>query len=102
MSTKNTWKIQELERLTEDGYVFTAHYTVSADDGTYTSGAYGSVNFEKPETLIPFKDLTEDQVIGWVKERIGGAEKVAEVEAQLQMQINEQKAPTKSTGVPWS
>jgi hypothetical protein len=34
MSTTNTWKIAQLERETADGYVFTAHYTVDAGDGT--------------------------------------------------------------------
>lgn len=101
-TTTYTWNIAELERETADGYVFTAHYTVDATDGTYSAGAYGSCSFDKPETLIPFKDLTKDQVVGWVKEKIGGDEKVKAVEDQLQMQINEQKTPTKSTGLPWS
>jgi hypothetical protein len=101
MSTTNTWKIAQLERETADGFVFTAHYTVSASDGTYSAGAYGSVGLEKPETLVPFADLTEEQVVGWVKAAIGGADKVAEVEAALQKQLDEQAAPTKASGTPW-
>jgi len=101
MSTTNTWKIAQLERETADGYVFTAHYTVDANDGTYSAGAYGSVGLEKPETLVPYADLTEEQVVGWVKAAIGGDDKVAEVEAALQKQLDEQKAPTKATGTPW-
>jgi len=101
MATTNTWKIAQLERETADGYVFTAHYTVDANDGTYNAGAYGSVGFEKPETLVPFADLTEEQVVGWVKAAIGGDDKVAEVEAALQKQLDEQAAPTKATGIPW-
>ena len=101
MSTTNTWKIAQLERETADGYVYTAHYTVDANDGTYSAGAYGSVGLEKPETLVPYADLTEDQVVGWVKAAIGGDDKVAEVEAALQKQLDEQKAPTKATGTPW-
>jgi hypothetical protein len=101
MSTTNTWKIAQLERETADGYVFTVHYTVDASDGTYSAGAYGSVGLEKPETLVPFADLTEEQVVGWVKEKLGGAEKVSEIEATLQAQLDEQKAPTKASGTPW-
>jgi hypothetical protein len=101
MSTTNTWKIAQLERETADGFVFTAHYTVSASDGTYSAGAYGSVGLEKPETLVPFADLTEEQVVGWVKAAIGGADKVAEVETALQAQLDEQKTPTKASGTPW-
>ena len=100
--TTFTWAIANLERETDDGFVFTAHYTVSAADGTYSAGAYGSIGFERPENLVPFADLTEEQVIGWVKEALGGDEKVAEIEAALQAQIDEQRAPTKSAGVPWN
>jgi hypothetical protein len=32
-----------MERHTADGIVMTAHYTVDANDGTYSAGAYGSV-----------------------------------------------------------
>ena len=101
MAITTTWKIANLERETEDGFVFTAHYTVNADDGTYTSGAYGSLGFERPDNLIPFSQLTEATVIGWVKEKLG-EEKVTEIEAALQSQINEQKHPTKAAGVPWA
>jgi hypothetical protein len=101
MSTTNTWKIAQLERETADGYVYTAHYTVDANDGTYNAGAYGSVGFEKPETLVPFADLTEELVVNWVKAALGGDDKVAEVEAALQKQLDEQAAPTKASGVPW-
>jgi len=101
MATTTTWDIAQLERETADGYVFTAHYTVNSTDGTYNAGAYGSVGFERPETLVPYADLTKDVVIGWVKEAIGGADKVAEVEAALQAQLDEQKTPTKASGMPW-
>ena len=100
-TTVYTWGINTLERETSDGFVFTAHYTVNANDGTYSSGAYGSIGFERPDNLIPYADLTFDQVIGWVKEKLGGDEKIAEIEAALQKQIDEQRAPSKANGVPW-
>ena len=101
MATTFTWKINTLERETADGYVFVAHYTVDANDGTYSAGAYGSVAFERPETLIPYADLVEEELIDWVKIKLGGDEKVAEIEAALQAQIDEQRAPSKANGVPW-
>jgi hypothetical protein len=99
-TTVFAWGIANLERETEDGFVMTAHYTISAEDGTYSSGAYGSLGFERPDKLIPFADLTEEMVIGWVKDAFG-AEKVAEIEAALQNQIDEQRHPSKAAGVPW-
>ena len=102
MATTFTWKIAQLERETADGYVFTAHYTVDANDGTYNAGAYGSVGFERPDNLIPYADLTEEIVVSWVKEALGGDEKVAEIEAALQQQLDQQHAPTKAAGLPWA
>jgi hypothetical protein len=101
MATTFSWKIANLERETEDGFVFTAHYTVNADDGTYTSGAYGSIGFERPDNLIPFGQLTEETVVGWVKEKFG-EEKVSEIEAALQAQLDEQHSPSRAAGVPWA
>lgn len=96
-----TWNIVNLERETQDGFVYTAHYTVDAHDGTYSAGAYGSIGFERPETLIPYADLTKEQVIEWVKEALG-TEKVTEIGQALLNQINEQRNPTKQAGLPWA
>jgi hypothetical protein len=99
-SATTTWAIANLERETADGFVFTAHYTVDAKDGTYSVGAYGSIGFERPENLIPYADLTEAQVINWVQEALG-ADKVTEILEALQSQLDEQHTPTKASGKPW-
>jgi len=102
MATTFTWNIAQMERETADGYVFTVHYTVDAKDDTYSAGAYGSLALERPEgNMIPFADLTPEVVIGWVKEKFG-AEKVAEIEGALQAQLDEQRAPSKQSGLPWA
>ena len=105
MSTTFTWSVSTLDRTVADGIVNTVHYTVSAADDTYSSGAYGSVGLEAPaegDTVIPYADLTEAGVIEWVKTALGGDEKVTEIQAALQAQIDEQRTPTKATGTPWS
>jgi hypothetical protein len=92
-----------MERHTADGIVITVHYTVAANDGTYGSSAYGSVGLEQPEgNVIPYADLTPELVIGWVQEKLGGTEKVDEIQAALQAQIDQQRTPTTAQGVPWS
>jgi hypothetical protein len=100
-----TWSIANLERHTGTGIVYTVHHTVNATDGVYSAGAYGSVGLEAPaegDPVIPYSDLTPEVVIGWVKEKLGGEEKVAEIETALLAQITEQKAPQKAQGLPWS
>ena len=99
-----TWTIAQLDRELADGYVYTVHYRVDATDGTYSAGAYGSVSLEKPDTLVAYKDLTSETVIGWVKAKLDAEEAgtVAKVEAALAAQIAEQKTPTIGSGIPWS
>lgn len=101
--TTFTWRINTLERTTADGIVTTVHYTVDASDGTYKAGAYGSIGLEPPADgeALPYADLSEDLCIEWVKNALG-AEQVAQVEAALQAQLDEQRAPSKAQGLPWS
>jgi hypothetical protein len=100
--TTFSWRIANMERETADGYVFTIHYTVEASDGVYRSSAYGSLGLERPEgSMIPYADLTEDQVVmEWLLPKFGD-EKVQEIHAALQAQLDEQHAPTKASGMPW-
>jgi hypothetical protein len=102
-ATTFEWGVAQMERHTADGIVFTVHYTVAASDGTYASSAYGSIGLEQPEgEVVPYADLTPELVIGWVQEKLGGTEKVDEIQAALQSQIDQQRTPTTAQGVPWS
>jgi hypothetical protein len=101
-ATTFEWAVAQMERHTADGIVFTVHYTVAANDGTYASSAYGSIGLEQPEgDVIPYAELTPEVVIGWVQDKLGGTEKVDEIQAALQAQIDEQRAPSKAQGLPW-
>jgi hypothetical protein len=101
-TTTFEWGVAQMERHTADGIIFTVHYTVAASDGTYSSSAYGSIGLEQPEgEVIPYADLTPEIVIGWVQDKLGGTEKVDEIQAALQAQINQQRTPTTAQGVPW-
>jgi hypothetical protein len=101
-ATTFTWAIANLERQTESGKITVAHYTISAQSGdlVYSAGAYGSLGFDG-EVTTPFSEVTESQVLGWVKNALG-EEKVTEIETALQGQLDEQRAPSKAAGVPWA
>jgi len=99
MTTTFSWAIANLERHTADGIVYTVHWTLAANDGTYASFAYGSIGLEHPEDdVIPYADLTPELVIGWVQAKLD----VPAIEAGLQTQLDEQAAPTTAAGVPWA
>jgi hypothetical protein len=94
-----TWKISSLDRNTADGFVTTAHWVVSDTDGEFSGSVYGSVGLTG-ELTTPYEQLTESQVIGWVKAALG-AETVAAHEANVAAQIAAAKAPVTAAGVPW-
>ena len=104
MTITKTWEVNTLQRALADGYVNKVIYRVKGTDGTYETRATGEVDLEKPETLVPYKDLTEETVIGWVKAKLDAQEAgtVAKIEAAIDANINFQKTPTHGTGTPWS
>jgi hypothetical protein len=89
-----------MDRLTSDGFVVTVHYIVNATDGTYTASTYGTIGYtQQPgETFVPYADLTEAIVVGWVQNALGKDT----VEASLQGQIDAQINPVTATGTPWT
>lgn len=100
MAINYTWNVANLERQLSDGKVQVVHYTISADDGTYQSSAYGSLGFDG-DVVTPYMDLTSEIVIGWVKDQFG-AERVEEIEQALADQIGQQRTPQTGSGVPWA
>jgi len=98
MTTFN-WTIPQMDRLTSDGFVVTVHYNVSATEDTYSASTYGTIGYtqEPGETYVPYDQLTESQVVGWVQTSLGKDT----VEASLQSQIELQKNPVQAAGVPW-
>jgi hypothetical protein len=94
-----TWNVVQMDRLTSDGFVVTVHYTVNAVDGEFTASTYGTVGYTQGESsYVPFADLTEAVVVGWVQESLGKDT----VEEALAAQITAQKNPVQETGLPWS
>ena len=93
-----TWTIAQLERNTSDDFVTIVHYRVTAVDDTYTASTYGTVGYtQESETFIPFADLTEATVVGWVKDSLGEET----VQEALASQIEAEKFPTQISGMPW-
>jgi hypothetical protein len=89
--------INTLERTTDNDIVITAHWNAAITDGDFNASAYGSQSFTRDEDspeLIPFTDLTEEVVIGWLE--------LGSLEDSLLAQIEEKKSPTTIQETPWS
>lgn len=93
-----TWKIQTLERNTSNGFVTTAHWIATAVDGDASASIYSTCAWPQGTPAIPYGQLTEATVLGWVWETVNKAA----TEAALAAQIEAQKNPVTATGTPWS
>lgn len=99
------WTISSLDHTLPECCVTVAHWRVSKTDGAATGSCYGTISFPHKDhndpTFIPYEDLTEEIVIGWVKDEMG-ANQVAAYEAAVQGQIDAQVNPSTASGTPWS
>jgi hypothetical protein len=100
-----TWTIEQMQCLPvaegKTNVVTTVHWRVSAVDGDFSAGAYGSCSIPfSSGTFTPFADLTEAQVCDWIW--ANGVDK-DEIEANLNQQIATQKNPPVVTPpLPWN
>ena len=98
MSISYNWTVSETNYEVVNGYVFCAHWQATAIDGDYTASIYSTCSWADGTPTIPYADLTQATVLGWVWESV---DKQATEDA-LTANIALQKNPVTSTGVPWS
>jgi hypothetical protein len=96
-----------MERSTANNFVTNVHYTVSAVDENQKDefdvnpsvSTYGVVSYtENSNEFIPFEQLTQEQVIGWVQNSIDKET----IEEALAIQIEPKINPTQVFGKPWN
>lgn len=95
--TTFTWAVTALytETIgTESDYVVIADYTLVGIDGEYTASLSNTARFstESVAQFIPYADLTNAIVVGWIQEELG-VDGVANLEACIQGQIDSQINP---------
>jgi hypothetical protein len=85
----------------DPNYVVNALWEVTGVDGTNTASIGGNTQFDSTQssTFIPYADLTESIVIGWIPESaITSAQ--ACVQGQLDSMANPPVSP-ENTPLPW-
>ena len=107
-----TWSITNTEYNNDSNkgvvhasWICTDSEVVGSGDSavTHTGTVSGMESFTpEPDAdgYIAYKDLTEANVIGWVKDLLGSDE-VKNVEDKVAAQITKSKTPPTSWGVPW-
>jgi len=95
--TQFTWLVNTLWTETvagEQNYVVIASYNVTGVDGTYSASLSNTAQFstESVSPFIPYDELTNDIVIGWIQQELG-VNGVNSIEACIQGQIDSQINP---------
>jgi hypothetical protein len=104
--TTFTWTINQMFTLDtpDPGFVCNVLWTLTGVDGQYTASIDGNNQFTVQEgTFVPYADLTQDQVIGWVQASLG-EQGIANFEANVNGQIASMQNPPVSptnTPLPW-
>jgi hypothetical protein len=100
MSNTYTWFFPTLSAYPsyegETDVVFTVHWVLNGTDGDGHNGSvYGTVpvTYVASEPFTPYASLTETQVTSWTTEGLG-ADRVAELQANIDNQISQQVSPT--------
>ena len=87
----------------DPNYVVNVLWQVTGVDGQYTASIGGNTQFDSsqaPDTFIPYNELTEAIVTGWIPpEQIASAQ--ACVQGQIDSMINPPVSP-QNTPLPWS
>ena len=114
MAITTTWSVNDMTHIDSDGGVVLVYWSLVAksdDDAPYTATEGGKLRrtYDASATgFIPYADLTENDVLGWVYDSLvegeeTSAEAKARVEAErtakVQGQIN--RANTEAIGLPW-
>jgi len=90
--------INQLNREAATGIITTVHWSASKTSGEHTASSYGSVGLTAGDTVIPFANVTEANVLAW----LGTALDLTDMEAALDAQLAALAAPAVLDGTPWT
>jgi len=106
--TNYTWAITALYTVSQPDpdYVVNAIWKLTGVDGQYIASIGGNTIFtsQQGSTFIPYDQLTEEIVIGWVQDSLGEtgiSNYEANVQGQIDSQINPPVSP-QNTPLPWA
>ena len=101
------WQIFDVKSQIADGLVTNVTYGCTAQLDNYIDRRVGELSLEgsaDEPNFIPYSDLTETEIIGWVKSILGNTT-VNSIETSLNNSVTAQKAAaeaqTTKSGLPW-
>ena len=101
MAITYTWSIPAVESSTADGGINTIHWRCVGVDGDHSCASYGTVGCTPDPSasdFIAYGSVTEANAIAWAQ----GALDKDSIEANIKVDVDNQKAPTSASGQPWA
>lgn len=99
-----TWSVPNMTRVINDGFVIKVQWTCAASApgvlGAVDGGKDTYTNNPAEPGFIPYDQLTQDIVLGWVWAGLGDEAKAA-LEAKLTAKVEAQLNPETAQGTPW-
>jgi hypothetical protein len=101
------WKIAGMKRIDSTGLVVGVTYIFNAEEGNVLDRKVGSMTFSGSTNepgFVPYEDLTEEIVLGWVYNELGSEKTTIENEVteRVQDRIDAQQNNPYKQGVPWN
>ena len=108
MAIVYTWSVKEINTIPSENdlesVVKVVHWNVRGVDGEMSAELNGSIALNKPDPLnfLPFEEVTEADVISWVKSTIGeDMTNAAEADVAAQILYKTQQKPVVAP-LPWA
>lgn len=105
----HVWKIYDLERVIADNVVTKITYACESKGNRAQTRKVGNIEISgsvEDDNFIPYEDLTEEIVLGWVTSLIDTSIFEAENSSFMEQQRSERAAllaaKTTEEGTPWS
>jgi len=86
MSTTITWKPVRTVFDPSDKWIWKIHYTVEAKNENNVADYHDKIDLDRPETLIAYDTLTEENLVTWIKNKIG-TQMVGSIEGGLKNEV---------------
>jgi hypothetical protein len=100
MSNTYVYAVTNMQRDLATGIVVAAEFTVTASNGTASFTTNNQTAFPYPKAdPTPYDDLTEDDVIVWIRELVG-TQSEEQADAELEAYIL-RSASVVVSGTPW-
>ena len=95
-----TWNIVACWRRSTDGMIWKVEYKVTGRKGDLKVSKMDQIRFRESDNPTPFASVSEDQIVSWVKSKIGTTRE-NKIYDFLVKEMAYKESALNSSGVPW-